>query len=169
MVKDDDIKELMSKLLEQLTKIHIDAPEPSHVGKVVLDDGDIEVDVRPGTPIKIDSKTYYRIMYADVNNLKNDAQTLLDLYLDDVKPNLKLLEDNISSLNETAKNINIEIETLRKNGPKSIKVWFEEKGKVAENVGNVIKFIFWAILILWILSTALPNIISFVSKAIVGQ
>jgi hypothetical protein len=99
-----------------------------------------------------------------VNNLKKDTETLLTLYLDDVKPTLKSVDDNVKKLSENFKMVESDIMELKTNKPKTFKFWLEEKGKIAENIGSVGKFIFWIVAILWLLSTALPNIITFISK-----
>ena len=56
---------------------------------------------------------------------------------------------------------------LMKDRPKTFKTWIKEKGQIAESGGNIFKFIFYTLVILWILSTALPSILKFLS-ALVG-
>jgi len=162
--KNENINELISQLILALRELKVTEPIKTSVPHAVLDD-DIEVETMPGTPIKIDSRTYYRMIYADVNNLKRDTESLLNLYLDDVKPTLKSVDDNLKALTQNFKTVESDIIELKTNRPKTFKLWLEEKSKFAENAGSVGKFIFWAIVILWMLSTALPNIISFVAKA----
>lgn len=162
--KNENINELISKLILELRNLKITETEYPSIPHVMLDD-DIEVEAGPGTPIKIDSRTYYRMIYADVNNLKKDTESLLNLYLDDVKPTLKLIDDNLKTLTANFETVEAKILELKTNRPKTFKSWMEEKGKIADNIGSVGKFIFWTIAILWLLSTALPNLIIFISKA----
>lgn len=161
--KNENINELISTLIIELRSLKIKDSEP-FIPQVMADE-DIEVDASPGTPIKIDSKTYYRMIYADVNNLKKDTETLLNLYLEDVKPTLKSVDDNVKKLSDNFRIVESEILDLKTNRPKTFKTWLEEKGKAAENIGSVGKFIFWTIAIVWLISTALPNVIAFIAKA----
>ena len=164
--KNENINELISKLIIELGNLKIKEMDitPTTIPHIVLDD-DIEVEAGPGTPIKIDSRTYYRMIYADVNNLKRDTESLLNLYLDDVKPALKSVDNNLKALTQNFKTVESDIIELKMNRPKTFKFWLEEKGKIAENIGSVGKFIFWVVAILWVLSTALPNIIAFIAAA----
>ena len=164
--KNENINELISTLIIELRNLKIkdsDMLSPS-IPHVILED-DIEVDASPGTPIKIDSRTYYRMIYADVNNLKRDTESLLNLYLDDVKPTLKSVDDNVKILTQNFKTVEADIVQLKTNKPKTFKLWLEEKSKFAENFGSLGKFIVWIIVIVWIFSTALPNIIAIITKA----
>lgn len=162
--KSENINELISKLIIELRNLKVVEPEQPSIPHVMADD-DIEVEAGPGTPIKIDSRTYYRMIYADVNNLKRDTETLLNLYMDDVKPTLKSLDDNFKKFSENFKTVESDIVDLKTNRPKSFKSWLEEKGKASENIVSVGKFVFWIIATLWIISTALPNVIAFLAKA----
>ncbi len=157
--KNENINEIISKLVLELTKL-----KNTEVENTSLQDDDIEVEASPGTPVRIDSRTYYKMIYADVNNLKKDTESLLTLYLHDVKPTLKSVDNNVKKLTEKLNVFEKDITDLKIKQPTTFKNWLEEKGKIAENIGSVGKFVFWTVAILWLLSTALPNIITFITK-----
>ena len=162
----ENINELIQKLIAELIKLkQPEIPKSNPEIPHVIFDDDIEVEAVSGTPIKIDSKTYYRMIYADVNNLKKDTETLLNLYLDDVKPTLKSVDDNLKILTANFKTVEADVEDLKKYKPKTFKLWLEEKGKTAESIGRIAKFIFWGAIIIYILFTILPTLMSFVFRA----
>ncbi len=159
--KFDDI---ITKLISELSKLkdinNNELPIPHDI------DEDIEVNAAEGTPIKIDSRVYYKTIYAEVFNLKKDTESLIQVYLDDVKPTLKSVDDNVKALSEKLVRITNDVENLKKNRPKKFKEWLAEKGTIAENFGKVAKFVFYIILFIWLISVGIPNTVVLIGKII---
>lgn len=162
--KKENIEKQISELLKALSELKLENSSNATSAPYLILDDDIEVEVGPGTPIKIDSRTYYKMIYADVNNLKRDTESLLNLYLEDVKPTLKSVDDNVKELKQNFKTVESEIDTLKRNTPKTFKSWLEDKSKTSDNIVSVMKFIFWVVAFFWAISTALPTITAVVEK-----
>lgn len=156
------IDSIINKLLE-LRESENSIPN-KNTSNSVLSDDDIEVEVDAGTPMKIGSKTYYKMIYADINNLKKDTETLLTVYLEEIKPKIMTIEANIKKSESDVKAITDIIHTIQEKQPKSIKTWIEEKGKISESIGNLGKVLIYIILILWIISTAIPQVLDAIKK-----
>jgi len=99
-----------------------------------------------------------------MKKLKKDGDTLLTQYLDDIKPTLKSVDENVKELYKSVKCVEKDVDDLMKNRPKSFRTWVSEKGQLAESSGNIFKFLFYSLIIIWILSTSLPGILKFLAS-----
>lgn len=160
--RDKDIQELASELIEKLSVI-----ANKQNGKNVTNaNGDIILEDEPGKWIKMENKIFYQMIHTDVKKLKKENEILLTQYLDEMKPTLKSVDENVKELHKSVKLVKDDVDDLKRNRPKTLKSWLSEKGQLAESTSNIFKFIFYSLIILWILSTALPNIIKFISTII---
>ena len=158
--KNDDIQSLANELIEKLSVL----ANKSNGKNPIAPNGDIILEDDPGKWIKIDNKIFYQMIYTDVKQLKKDSDTILSQYLDDIKPTLKSVDDNVKDMGKSIKCVEKDVEDLKKNKPKSFRSWISEKGQMAESSGNIFKFLFYALVIIWILSTSLPSILRFLAS-----
>jgi hypothetical protein len=158
----EDVQKLASELIEKLSLL----ANKQNGKNVMAPNGDIILQDEPEKWIKIDNKVFYQMIYTDVKKLKKENEILLAQYLDDMKPTLKSVDDNIKELGKNVNSIRTDVDYLMKNRPKTFKSWISEKGQLAENSGSIFKFIFYALIVLYILSTAMPAIFTFISKII---
>jgi len=162
-IKKEDIQKLANELVDKLSRL----ADKTNGKNVTMPSGDIILQDEPEKWIKIDNKIFYQMIYTDVKKLKKDGDTLLNQYLDDIKPTLKSVDDNVKELHKSVKEVKVDVDNLMKTRPKTFKSWLVEKGQTAENAGSIFKFIFYTLVILYILSTAMPAIFKFLG-AIVG-
>ena len=162
-IKKEDIQELADELVDKLNRLS----NKQNGKSLASPNGDIILEDDPGKWIKIDNKIFYQMIYTDVKKLKRDSDTLLNQYLDDIKPTLKSVDDNVKELHKSVKEVKSDVDNLMKNRPKTFKSWLFEKGQMAENTGSIFKFVFYTLVILYKLSTAMPAIFKFLG-AIVG-
>jgi len=156
----EDLKKILIQLVDDLYKSkknddYLNLNENNSTGGY----DEIVVEPEPGTRIKMNSSAFFQRMYNDVNNLKKDTETLLGLYLENIQPTLKSVDENVKQLSNKFQNVENDISKLKQNKPISFNEWLENKSKFAENFAIVIKFFFWIILIFWVLSTGLPDLI----------
>lgn len=161
-LKTEDIQKLADELVDKLSRLSGKQNGKSIVSSV----GDIILEDDPGKWIKIDNKIFYQMIYTDVKKLKRDSETLLNQYLEDIQPTLKSVDENVKELHKSVKSVKEDVDNLMKNRPKTFKSWLLEKGQMAENSGSIFKFIFYTLVTLYILSTALPAIFKFLSTFI---
>lgn len=157
-IKEKDIKELASELIEKLNGL-----SGKQNGKV-NGNTDIVIQDEPDKWIKIDNKMFYQMIYTDVKKLKRDNETLLNQYLDEIKPTLQSVDENVKDLHKSVKSVVTDVDFLMKNQPVTFKSWLKDKSQMAESTGSIIKFIFFVMVILYIFSTAMPAIIKFVGQ-----
>ena len=162
--REQDIKELANELIGKLNVV-----ANNHNGKnLISPNGDIILEDDPGKWIKIDNKIFYQMIYTDVKKLKKDSEVILSQYLDEIRPTLKSVDDNVKELSKNFKSVENDVEFLMENRPKTFKSWITEKGKMADGAGSIFRFIVYFIVGLWILSTALPSIFQALSKFFPG-
>lgn len=161
-IKKEDIQHLANELVDKLSRLS----DKTNGKNLVAPNGDIILEDDPGKWIKIDNKIFYQMIYTDVKKLKRDNETLLNQYLDEIKPTLKSVDENVKELNKSIKEVKSDVDNIIKTRPKTFKSWLSEKGQMAENTGNIFKFIFYALVVLYILSTAMPAIFGFISRIV---
>ena len=156
----NDVQQLANELIEKLSLL----ANKQNGKNAMAPNGDIILQDEPEKWIKIDNKVFYQMIYTDVKKLKKENEILLAQYLDDMKPTLKSVDDNVKELAKSVNVVRNDVDYLMKNRPKTFKSWIQDKSQMAENTGSLIKFVVYTIVILWILSTALPNIFKFISN-----
>lgn len=161
-IKKEDIQSLADELVDKFARL---------AGKqnnryMNATNGDIILEDDPGKWIKIDNKIFYQMIYTDVKKLKRDNETLLNQYLDEIKPTLQSVDENVKDLQKSVKSVVADVDVLMKNKPKTFKSWLQDKSQMAESTGSIFKFIFYTLIVLYILSTAMPAIFKFISKII---
>lgn len=152
-----DIKDLASELIDKLNSL-------SKQNGKISGNSDIVIQDEPDKWIKIDNKMFYQMIYTDVKKLKRDNETLLNQYLDEIKPTLQSVDENVKELHKSVKSVVSDVDYLMKNKPVTFKSWLKDKSQMAESSFNVIKFTFFILVIFYILSTAMPAIIKFIGK-----
>ena len=162
--REQDIKELAGELIEKLNIV----ANNQDGNNIISTDVDIILEDDPGKWIKIDNKIFYQMIYTDVKQLKKDSDVILSQYLDEIKPTLKSVDDNVKELSKNFKSVENDVEYLMTNRPKTLKSWITEQGKMADGAGSIFRFIVYFIVGLWILSTALPSIFQALSKFFPG-
>ena len=77
----------------------------------------------------------------NLQKLKKDSETLITQYLDEIKPTLKSVDENVIELSKNFKSVKVDVDVLKENKPKSFGKWISEKGKLAENTTNIFRFV----------------------------
>lgn len=157
-----DVKELANEFIEKLSVIanKQNGKNPTNfTGDIILED-------EPGKSIKIENKIFYQMIYTDVKKLKKDSDVILSQYLDEIKPTMKSVDENVKELRKNFKAVETDVEYLMENRPKTFKSWITEKGKIADSTGSIFKFLLYSIAVLWVLSTALPTIFKAISGSV---
>lgn len=162
MSADINVEKLASDLIEKLNAI----ANKQNGKNLTLPNRDIILEDDPGKSIKIENKIFYQMIYTDVKKLKSDTDTILCQYLDEIKPTMKSVDDNVKELRKNFKTVETDVEYLMKNRPKTFKSWITEKGKIADSTGSIFKFLLYTIAVLWVLSTALPTIFKTLSGSV---
>lgn len=156
---DINVEKLASDLIGKLSAI----ANKQNGKNLTLPNRDIILEDEPGKSIKIENKIFYQMIYTDVKKLKKDSDVILSQYLDEIKPTMKSVDDNVKELSKNFKAVETDVEYLMKNRPKTFKKWVTEKGKIADSTGSIFKFLLYTIAVLWVLSTALPSILKAMS------
>lgn len=154
--------EIIEKLVDAVNKLNSNFT-PNNKSTVELNDNDIMVEDGKGSGkfIKMNKGTYFQEMYTDVIKLKVDSTNLIENYQSEMKPFVKKIDDTLTKISDRFEILEKDVVDLKKSKPKRFGEWINEKGENASNLWSISKFIFMGIVIIYMLSTALPGIFKF--------
>ncbi len=153
-------EESIEKLIEVMKEINTKSKKEQKI--IPITESDIIIEDEPGKIIKFDKKIYHQMIYTDVEHLKKDTSSLIDDYMNDVKPLVTSINEVLPKFSKRFDKLEEEVESLKRNKPRNFSNWLDDKAKFLSSGGTIFKSIFWIILIIYILSTALPGMFKFI-------
>lgn len=167
----DEIKKLLNRL------VHIAENKSTTNGNGNGNAGTDGVKiVEDGVPATIAKDRFFQMIFDDVTSLKKESSEMTEEVLKQgkalksIEADIKTIASRMEDLN-SIKNINtrlaaleVSVDDIKKNMPASFKKWIDSKAKIAGSIVTIAKFIFWTIVILFLVSRAFPDIMTFFTK-----